>query len=128
MFKISFPSGLYITGVGIGCFLGLKIYPFRVILDPNLPLWGSAPLCSDATPSCSRPLHLRSACLRSRTPASVRTVGDIWYHIALLPLINDEWEPLGFPLLNYLLNYSMMMSPFSSIVNPSPNSPFSYIL
>ena len=38
-----------------------------------------------------------SACLHSRTPASIRTVGGIWYHIVLLPLINDEWEPLGFP-------------------------------
>lgn len=45
---------------------------FGVILDPNLPLWGSAPWHSDATPSCSRQLHVRSACLRSRTPASVR--------------------------------------------------------
>ena len=50
--------------------------------------FGSAPLCSDTTPSCSRPLHLRSACLRSRTPASVRIVDDM----LLLPLINDEWE------------------------------------
>ena len=35
---------------------------------------GDMPWHSDATPSCSRPLHVRFACLRSRTPASVRAL------------------------------------------------------
>ena len=43
-----------------------------------------------------------------------------------VPPRNDEWEPLGFPLLNY--DYSMMITPFSVIVIPSPNSPLSYFL
>ena len=48
---------------------------FGVILARTPPC-GDAPWHSDATPSCSRPLHVRSACLRSRTPASVRA----WAH------------------------------------------------
>ena len=96
-----------------------------------VPLAEYSPLCSDATPSCSRPLHLRCACLRSRTPASVCTVGVLFLSFMSYALPYNKGKATGdfpFCLVILFLNYSttICILPSSSCVTVPPFiSPFS---
>lgn len=47
------------------------------MLAPLLLLAIGVPWCTVATPSCSRRLRVRYACLRSRTPATVGTLAHL---------------------------------------------------